>query len=42
MAIQMTMKELDKLDAYVVASMVARNVEGINELKDEIKRLRKL
>ena len=37
----MTMKDLEQLDQYMVASMVARNTESINELKEEIKKLKK-
>ena len=35
------MKDLEKLDNFMVASMVASNVESIDKLKTEIKKLKK-
>ena len=35
------MRDLEKIDTFMVASMVARNIESINELKEEIKKLKK-
>ena len=35
------MKDLEKLDTFMVASMVTRNIESINQLKEEIKRMKK-
>ena len=37
----MSMKDLEKLDTFMVASMVARNIESINQLKEEIRKLKK-
>ena len=35
------MKDLEKLDNFMVASMVASNIESIEKLKTEIKKLKK-
>ena len=35
------MKDLDNIDTYMIASMVARNIESINELKEEVRKLKK-
>ena len=35
------MKDLEKLDNFMVASMVATNIESIEKLKTEIKKLKK-
>ena len=37
----MSMKNLEKLDNYMVASMVATNIESIEKLRIEIKKLKK-
>ena len=37
----MSMKDLEKLDNFMVASMVATNIESIEKLKTEIKKLKK-
>ena len=36
-----TMKDFEIVDTYMVASMVARNIESINELMEEVRKLKK-
>ena len=37
----MSMKDLEKLDNFMVASMVASNIESIEKLRTDIKKLKK-
>ncbi|AAP99697.1 Predicted protein [Prochlorococcus marinus subsp. marinus str. CCMP1375] len=37
----MATEDLEKLDTYIVGSMVAKNIEAISELKESQKKLKK-